>query len=95
MFLTKKKQRHYAAKEEYAFREGMRATLDLKAQGHSSKQIRNISKNYIGLDFGTRQKGYEAKKLGYQMISKDKPRQLTRYVKGSPTSGNKYILYDI
>ena len=95
MFLTKKKKRHYAAKEEYAFREGMRASLDLKAAGHSSKQIRGISKNYMGVDFGDRQKGYSAKKKGYMLWSKDRPRQVARNIKGLPTQNNKYIIYDL
>ena len=95
MFLTKKKKRHYAAKEEYAFREGMRASLDLRAAGHSSKQIRGISKNYMGVDFGDRQKGYSAKKKGYMLWSKDRPRQVARNIKGLPTQNNKYIIYDL
>ena len=81
--------------KEYAFREGMRASLDLKAAGHSSKQIKNISKNYIGVDFGTRQKGYEAKKTGFSLWAKDKPRQIGRNIKGGATKGNKYIIYDL
>ena len=80
--------------KEYAFREGMRASLDLKSAGHSSKQIRNISKNYIGMDFGgKRRKGYSDKEAGFMMFSKTKPRQLGRSIKGHKT--NKYILYDI
>ena len=94
MFLTKKKKRHYAANKEYAFREGMRASLDLKAAGHSSKQIRSISKEYLGMDFsGKRRKGYSDKEAGFMMFSKTKPRQLGRSIKGHKT--NKYILYDI
>ena len=94
MFLTKKKKRHYAAKKEYAFREGMRASLDLKAAGHSSKKIRRISKEYIGMDFaGKTRKGYSDKEAGFMMFSKTKPRQLGRSIKGHKT--NKYILYDI
>ena len=94
MFLTKKKKAFYAGKEEYAFREGMRASLDLRSAGHSSSKIRGISKNYMGIDFGDRKKGYSAKKLGYQMWSKDKPKQLGRTIKNSATPGNKYIIYD-
>ena len=79
--------------KEYAFREGMRASLDLKSAGHSSKQIRNISKNYIGMDFGgKRRKGYSDKEAGFMMFSKDKPRQLGRAIKGHKTK--KYIIYD-
>ena len=79
--------------KEYASREGMRASLDLKAAGHSSKQIRKISKEYLGMDFGCkRRKGYSDKEAGFMMFSKDKPRQLGRAIKGHKT--NKYILYD-
>ena len=79
--------------KEYAFKEGMRASLDLKAAGHSSKQIRKISKEYLGMDFGgKRRKGYSDKEAGFMMFSKDKPRQLGRAIKGHKT--NKYILYD-
>jgi len=79
--------------KEYAFKEGMRASLDLKAAGHSSKQIRKISKEYLGMDFGgPRRKGYSDKEAGFMMFSKDKPRQLGRAIKGHKT--NKYILYD-
>ena len=79
--------------KEYAFKEGMRASLDLKAAGHSSKQIRKISKEYLGMDFGgKRRKGYSDKEAGFMMFSKDKPRQLGRAIKGYKT--NKYIIYD-
>ena len=90
-----KKEIKISRGQEYAFREGMRASLDLKAAGHSSKEIKNISKNYIGVDFGTRQKGYEAKKTGFSLWAKDKPRQIGRNIKGGATKGNKYIIYDL
>jgi|TARA_R100001230_G_C5466814_1_gene23158 tRNA 2-selenouridine synthase SelU len=89
-----KKQGKIALGKEYAFREGMRASLDLKAAGHSSKKIRRISKEYIGMDFaGKTRKGYSDKEAGFMMFSKTKPRQLGRSIKGHKT--NKYILYDI
>ena len=88
-----KKEIKISRGQEYAFREGMRASLDLKAAGHSSKQIRSISKEYLGMDFGgKRRKGYSDKEAGFMMFSKDKPRQLGRAIKGHKT--NKYILYD-
>ena len=88
-----KKKVKISSGKEYAFREGMRASLDLKAAGHSSKQIRNISKEYLGMDFGGKpRKGYSDKEAGFMMFSKDKPRQLGRAIKGHKT--NKYILYD-
>ena len=89
-----KKEFKISGGKEYAFREGMRASLDLKSAGHSSKQIRSISKEYLGMDFGgPRRKGYSDKEAGFMMFSKDKPRQLGRSIKGHKT--NKYIIYDL
>ena len=88
------KRANIGVSKEYAFKEGMRASLDLKAAGHSSKQIRKISKEYLGMDFsGKRRKGYSDKEAGFMMFSKTKPRQLGRSIKGHKT--NKYIIYDI
>ena len=89
-----KKRVKISSGKEYAFKEGMRASLDLKSAGHSNKQIKSISKEYIGMDFGgKRRKGYSDKEAGFMMFSKDKPRQLGRSIKGHKT--NKYILYDL
>ena len=91
-----KKIAKIGSEKEYAFKEGMRATLDLKASGASDKQIRKISKEYIGLDFsGKRKKGYSFKESGFQLVAKDKPRQVARNIKGLPTKNNKYIIYDL
>ena len=80
--------------KEYAFKEGMRASLDLKAAGHSSKQIRKISREYLGMDFsGKRRKGYSDTEAGFMLFSKDRPRQVGRSIKGHKT--DKYIIYDI
>mgnify|MGYP003134203642 CR=1 FL=1 len=92
----RKKIAKIGAEKEYAFREGMRATLDLKSAGASNKQIRKMSKEYIGLDFsGKRKKGYSDKEAGFQLIAKDRPRQVARNIKGLPTKNNKYIIYDL
>ena len=80
--------------KEYAFKEGMRASLDLKAAGHSSKQIRKISKEYLGMDFGgPRRKGYSDKEAGFMLFAKNQPRQVGRSIKGH--KGSKYIIYDL
>ena len=90
---NKKLKQEFRQGEEYAFREGMRATLDLTAAGHSATHVRKISKDYIAYDFGTGRKS--RKKYGYHMSRKEGPhRQLGRYIKTSATPGNKYILYD-
>ena len=89
-----KKRAKISYGKEYAFKEGMRASLDLKAAGQSSKQIRKISKEYLGMDFsGKRRKGYSDIEAGFMMFSKDRPRQLGRSIKGHKT--DKYIIYDI
>ena len=80
--------------EKKHYTSATKAIKDLKAAGHSSKQIRKISKEYLGMDFsGKRRKGYSDKEAGFMMFSKTKPRQLGRSIKGHKT--NKYILYDI
>ena len=44
---NKKLKQEFRQSEEYAFREGMRAALDLTAQGHSETKVRKISKKYL------------------------------------------------
>ena len=90
---NKKLKQELRQGEEYAFREGMRAALDLTAAGHPATHVRKISKDYMAVDFGPGTKG--RKKYGYHMWSKEGPvKQLGRYIKTSATPGNKYLLYD-